>query len=138
MYDTHTARSEPSLVDSLIRAFEAGQRVVLDRLDLAYFDLSQLAARTLRGAALIAIGAVLLSGSWFAVMGAVVVWLQPYLDLPLSILLVAGVSAGLGIAALAIGASRARSSAVKGLGQLAETLREGAPDVAQPPVEQQP
>jgi hypothetical protein len=67
-----------------------------------------------------------------------VVWLQPYLDLPLSILLVAGVSAGLGVAALAIGASRAGSSAKKGLGELAETLREGAPDVAQPPVEQQP
>ena len=135
MYDTQ--RSEPSIVDSLIRAFEAGQRVILDRLDLAYFDLSQLAARTLRGAALIAIGAVLLSGSWFAVMGAVVVSLQAYLSLPLSILVVAVVSAGLGVTALAVGASRARSSAEKGLGELAETLREGVPDVAQPPVEQQ-
>lgn len=136
MYDTHSSRSEPSLLDSVIRAFEAGQRVVLDRLDLAYFDLSQLATRTLRGAALIAIGAVLLSGSWFALMGAVVVWLQPYLALPLSILLVAAASAALGVAALATGASRTRSTATQGLGELAETLREGAPDNVQPPVEQ--
>ena len=136
MYDTHTSRSEPSLVDSLIRAFDAGQRVVLDRLDLAYFDLSQLAVRTLRGAALIAIGAVLLSGSWFALMGAVVVWLQAYVSLPLSILLVAAGSAALGVAALVTGAGRARSTATKGLSELAVTLREGAPDNAQPPLEQ--
>ena len=60
MHDTDAPRAERSLTDSVIRIFESGQRVILDRLDLAYFDLSQLVVRTLHGAALIVVGSVLL------------------------------------------------------------------------------
>jgi hypothetical protein len=34
MIDTQPSPSEPPLVDSVVRALEAGQRVVLDRVDL--------------------------------------------------------------------------------------------------------
>jgi hypothetical protein len=125
MYDAHTTPSEPSLLASIIRLFEAGQRVVLDRLDLAYFDLAQLATRTLRGAALIAIGAVLLTGAWFTVMGGAVVWLQQYMSLAASLALVAATSAVLGGGALAVGLRRARAGAVEAAGDLIEDVRDG-------------
>jgi len=128
MLDSHPTRSEPSLVDSLVRAFEAGQRVVLDRLDLAYFDLAQIATRTLRGAVLITIGSLLVVGAWFAVMGGLVLWLHQYLTLPASIGLVAGGSAALGALAIAIGVRRAYGGAAAGIGNLIEAVREGAPD----------
>jgi hypothetical protein len=128
MLESHPTRSEPSLVDSLIRAFEAGQRVVLDRLDLAYFDLAQIATRTLRGAVLIAIGSLLLVGAWFALTGALVLWLHQYLTLPASIGVVAGGSAALGAVAVAVGVRRAYGGAAAGIENLVETVREGAPD----------
>src|SRR5262245_49879117 len=103
MYDAGTSRSEPSIFDSIVRTFEAGQRVVLDRIELAYFDLKQLATQTLRGALLIAIGAMLLSGAWFALMVGVVAWLQQYLTLPASVLLVAGLTAVGGAMSLMLG-----------------------------------
>jgi hypothetical protein len=131
MLESHPTRSEPSLVDSLIRAFEAGQRVVLDRLDLAYFDLAQIATRTLRGAVLITIGSLLLVGAWFALMGGLVLWLQQYLTLPASIGLVAGGSGLLGAAAIAVGVRRAYGGAKAGIADLVEDVREGAPDLPQ-------
>lgn len=131
MLETHPTRSEPSLLDSLIRAFEAGQRVVLDRLDLAYFELSQIATRTLRGVVLVTIGALLIVGAWFAAMGGVVLWLQQYLTLPASIGLVAGGSAALGAVAIAVGVRRAYGDAAQGIENLVETVRDGAPDLPQ-------
>jgi len=106
MLETHPSPSEPSLVDSVVHVLETGQRVVIDRIDLLRFDLSQLASRTLGGAVLIAVGAFLLAGAWFALMGAVVVWLQQYLPLSASLAAVATATAGFGAGAIAIGIRR--------------------------------
>ena len=102
--------SEPSLVDSLIRVVEAGQRLLLDRLDLARFDLSQLVNRTMRGVAFIAGGAVLLIGACFALLGGAVMWLHQsmYLSLAASCLIVAAVAAGLGGGVMIAGVRRTR------------------------------
>lgn len=128
MYEANSTPSEPSLLDSMIRIFEAGQRVILDRLDLAYFDLTQFASRTLRGAALIVVGAVVLAGAWFVLIGGVVVWMQQYLSLPVSLALVAGASVLVGAACIVIGTKRAQSGAVEATNDLIESVREGAPD----------
>lgn len=135
MHEADTPRSDPSLTDTIIRIFEAGQRVILDRLDLAYFDLSQLATRTLRGAALIAVGAVLLAGAWFTLLGGAVVWLQQHLSLPVSLGLVAASSAVLGAAAIAVGLRRAKGSAAAALGDMIETVREGPRALREEPSE---
>lgn len=124
MYDADTDTSEPSLVDSVIRIFEAGQRVVLDRLDLARFDLSQLATRASRGTALVAVGALLLTGAWFTLLGGAVVWLEQYRSLPVSLAAVAVVSAALGGAAIALGVRRTRPGGDFGVaGSLVESVR---------------
>jgi Putative Actinobacterial Holin-X, holin superfamily III len=132
MYDAGTSRSEPSLLDSIVRTFEAGQRVVLDRIELAYFDLKQLATKTLHGAVLIAIGAVLLCGAWFALVVGAVAWLQQYLTLPASVLIVAGLTAVAGGASLALGIRRAQRGAAEHISDLVEDVREGAPNPPQP------
>jgi hypothetical protein len=123
MPDGDFRHSEPSLADSLVRIFEAGQRVILDRLDLAYFDLSQLAVRTLHGAALIIIGSVLLTGAWFTLIAGVVVWLQQYMTLTVSLIIVAGVNAALGAVAISIGLRRTQTTAAAKLGDMVEDLR---------------
>jgi len=106
----HPSAPEPSLTESVVRVVEAGHRLVLDRIDLARFDLAQLAARILRGTALIAAGTFLLAGSWFAVMGGAVVWLDPYLPLAASLFIVGLGTAALGAGAVAVGVLRARSA----------------------------
>jgi hypothetical protein len=117
MPDTHPPPSEPSLVDSLVRVVETGQRVVLDRVDLLRFDLSQLVSRTLGGAVLIAVGAFLLAGAWFTFMGAMVVWLQQYLSLFASLAAVATATACFGAGAIAIGMRRGQIGQVGDVGK---------------------
>lgn len=130
MHDPELHHPEPSLADSLVRIFEAGQRVILDRLDLVYFDLSQLAVRTLHGAALIVIGSVLLTGAWFTLIAGVVVWLQQYMTLTASLIIVAGVNAALGAVAVSIGLRRTQTTAAAKLGDMVEDIRGGSNGVA--------
>lgn len=117
MPDTHPPPSEPSLVDSVVRVVEAGQHLVLDRVDLLRFDLSELARRTLGGTALIGVGAFLLAGAWCTFMGAVVVWLQQYLPLSASLAAVAAATAGLGTGTIAIGIRRGQIGQAGDLGR---------------------
>ncbi len=107
LQSTDPGARDPSISDALVRVFEAGQRIVLDRVDLARFDLAQIATRTLRGAVLVAVGALLIAGAWFALITGAVLWLHIYLTLPASILIVVGASAALGMAAVAAGIHRA-------------------------------
>lgn len=104
------ASREPSIVDALLRVFESGQRIVVDRVDLARYDLAQIAVGALRGTALIGVGAVLLAGAWFALMAGLVVWLHQVmlLSLPVSLALVGGLNAVVGGLAIAAGVERAR------------------------------
>jgi hypothetical protein len=97
---------DASMVDTLRRVFEAGQQVVLDRLDLMRWDASQFTGRAARGAAFLAIAGALLAGACVLVLAAIVVWLQRVVSLPISLLIVAGSVALLGNIALAIGAAR--------------------------------
>jgi len=103
-----SAPSEPSLGDAVIHVFEAGQRIVLDRIDLARFDLSHLVGRTVRSAALALAGTLLLTGAWFTALGSAVIWLQPYLSLGAGLLAAALLSAAVGASAIAIGIRYAR------------------------------
>jgi len=99
---------EPSLVESVVHVVEAGQRLLVDRLDLARFDLGQVVSRTMRGVAFVAAGAVLLTGACFALMGGAVMWLHQGLDLSLaaSCLIVGAVAGGFGAGVVVLGVRR--------------------------------
>ena len=95
------------MTDSFIRLFEAGQSVVLDRVDLARFDFAQIAIRTLRAAALVAVGAVWLAGAWFALLAGAVVWSLDYVSLPIALAGAAVLSVTAGAIAVYAGVQRA-------------------------------
>jgi len=124
---------EPSLVESVVHVVEAGQRLLLDRLDLARFDLGQLVNRTMRGVAFIAAGAVLLTGACFALMGGAVMWLHQglYLSLAASCVIVAAVAGGLGAGVVVVGVRRTQPAGEElgTAGALVGSLR-GPPSVA--------
>jgi hypothetical protein len=124
--DQRSPSGEPSLVDSLVRVVEAGQRIVLDRIDLARFDVSRAARRLLSAAALLGMGTMLVTGGWFLLMGGAVCWLQPQLSLPLSFVVVAALTIVVGSAALAVGTSRMREEPSSGIRVDTESSKEGA------------
>jgi Putative Actinobacterial Holin-X, holin superfamily III len=99
---------EPSFVDAVLRVIEAGQRLVLDRIDLARLDVARLASRAVRGTALVAIGAVLIVGGWFATLALAVLCLRPYLSPTASLAILAAATIVAGGASMAIGLRRAR------------------------------
>ena len=111
MAETQPAQPEPSVVDAMVRVVESAQRLLADRVDLVRFELRQFAQRAARGAMLMTIGAFLMGGAWLALMGGAVAWLQQFFSLPMSLVTVATATAGLGGAAMAVGARFAHGNA---------------------------
>ena len=107
--NTASNHKPPGLADTAFRVVEAGQRVLLDRLDLARLDVVRLLSLGVRTLVMVAVGTVLLSGAWCALLVAIALRIQTgwELTLPLSLTLVALGSAGAGLAAVAISLRRA-------------------------------
>jgi hypothetical protein len=101
-------QSEPSIVTALGRAIEAGQRIVVNRIDLARLDILDLFGRLARGGTMIVFGGVLLATGWLAFTSAAILYGQNYLTLPASAALVGALNAVVGGAILATGIQRAR------------------------------
>lgn len=106
MRSTH---HEPSFSDAVRRVADAGQRMVRDRIELARLDAATIAGRTLRGVVMIAAGAVLLSGAWFALMTGAVLYLNRYLMMPASVAIVAGATLLVGALLVYAGSRRTRN-----------------------------
>ena len=108
MVEPDPTPTEPPLVDSVLRAVEAAQQLVLDRIDLVRFDLQQFAQRTMRGVMLVALGVFLLACAWLTLMAATAAWLRGFLPLPTSLAVVAAFTAGLAVTAIGVGIRYAR------------------------------
>jgi len=68
------SQEEPSLVDAVEHAFEAGQQLVVDRVELLRLD-ARAAARRLGGSlALLAAGLVAVGLGWCALLAAFALW----------------------------------------------------------------
>ena len=63
---------EPSVSSALERVLDASERVIVDRIELMRLDTHETVLRTLRAAIILAAGAALLCGGWFAAMAIVV------------------------------------------------------------------
>lgn len=115
-------RDAPRLADSALRVFESGQRVLLDRLDLARLDAARLVALGMRTAAALALATVLVSGAWCALMIAVAMQLQTGFawSLPASLAAVAAASALAGAVVIAVSARRVGSFAFSTVGTTSE------------------
>jgi len=110
-YAARTTAQERSVVDTVHRVFEAGQHLVLDRLELLCLDVTQTASRTVRGIVLTGAGVALLSGALVMLLAVCVTLLDRVMSLPAAIMLVGGVVAALGAIALMIGMQRTRLDA---------------------------
>jgi hypothetical protein len=112
----------PGLADTAFRVVEAGQRVLLDRLDLARLDLLRLLSLGARTAVAMAAGTVLLAGAWCAIVIALALQLQAALawPLPLSLTVVAVASAAAGIGVIALGLRRVGEFELSAIGTAAE------------------
>ena len=101
---------EPSLVEAIGRVVDAGQRVLVDRFDLARMDVQRIASRGLRSVAWLVVGAFAVSAGWLAFSAAAVVVLRAYLVLPASLAIVGVINVAAGGLLIAHGAQRAREA----------------------------
>jgi hypothetical protein len=101
---------EPSLVDALTRVVDAGQRVLVDRFDLARLDVQRVASRGLRSMAWLLVGAFVVCAGWLALCGAAVSVLGAYVTLPASLALVGLVNLAAGGTLVGVGVQRAREA----------------------------
>jgi len=81
----------PSVVGSVERMFEAGQRLLIERIDLARLEAQDAIARALRTAIFVIVGGTLGFTGWLALMACMIVALRDYAGFPTatSILVVA-------------------------------------------------
>jgi len=105
---------EPSLVEAITRVVDAGQRVLVDRFDLARLDVQRIASRGLRSVAWLMVGAFVLCAGWLALSGAAVFVLRFYMTLPASLALVGVANLAGGGVLIAMGARRAREALESG------------------------
>jgi hypothetical protein len=111
--ETH---AEPSVIASVGRVIEAGQRTVINRIDLARLDVIATVTRALRGGFMIVAGAVLAAVGWLALTAAAILMLNEVLVLPASAAVVGLFNAVLGGILIAAGTHRARPEAPRANG----------------------
>jgi hypothetical protein len=105
---TGSTHDQPSLATAVSRIVDAGQRLVMDRIDLARLDILDVIERAERGAALIIAGALFATVGWLGAMTAVVVALQPYFSLSGAAALIGGANLLIGGGLVLLGMQRLR------------------------------
>jgi hypothetical protein len=97
-----------SVLPALVDVVEAGQRVLLDRIELLRLDFRQAVDRGINAGIVFACGAVLLVAAWLASMAALVLYLNRWITPEASLAAVALATAvvGAGLTGLAHGRNR--------------------------------
>ncbi len=99
---------EVSTASALAHVFEAGQRVVIDRIDLALLEARFVADRSIRGALLLGLGAFLAAVGWCALSAVAILLLAPRLEMIVSLAIVGAANGSLGAVCLAAGGRHTR------------------------------
>ncbi|HEY8517646.1 MAG TPA: hypothetical protein VIS07_19230 [Candidatus Binatia bacterium] len=100
---------DDSLIAAVVDVFDAGQRVLLDRIDLAWVEGRAMVAGTVTSLALLIAGLAFLLVGWCALNAASVLVLSRTLSLPQAIGLIAAVNVVAGAVALALALRQTRS-----------------------------
>ena len=103
--------SETSVVSALRRMFDAGHRMVVDRIELARVDILAVLAGALHGALLVVLGIIPAAIGWLVVMRALVLVLESYFAPVASLAIVGAVNVLLGVGAMMAGVHRMRVGA---------------------------
>jgi hypothetical protein len=103
-----------SLVESVIDVIEAGQRVLLDRIELLSLEARAMASNAVASLGFLLAGLGLLLVGWLAVNVCVVLTLGPLWSYARATALVAGIDVALGVTALVLARRRAAPRSVPG------------------------
>ncbi|MBK7974908.1 MAG: phage holin family protein [Deltaproteobacteria bacterium] len=106
--------STPSVSDAIEQAYGAGQRLVVDRIDLLALQAAETWGDLTRGGSFAVAGGVVTALGWCCVVGALLAWLGPMWSWPLALALVGALHLAAGLALVA--AARA-STAPTGAGR---------------------
>lgn len=102
---------DDSLIAAVVDVLDAGQKVLLDRIDLAWVEGRAVVASTLVGFALVIVGLAFLLVGWCALNAVGVLVLSNTFLLPQAIGLIAAVNLAAGAVALVLARRRTRSIA---------------------------
>jgi hypothetical protein len=107
---------QPSATDAVERVFDAGQRLITERIELAKLDVQEAVTEKVSKAVLIVVPGMFAFGGWWILMAALVAFLNMYMILPASLAIVGG-------AHVAIGGGIAASALKRGSGRNGTTRR---------------
>ena len=105
---TERREAEPSVVSALRRVLDAGQRIVVDRIDLARLDVLAALARGVHGAVFVVLGVIPISIGWLALVVGAVVVLEGYFTQPVSLAIAGAINMLVGIGLVLVGTQRMR------------------------------
>jgi len=91
---------QPSATDAVERVFEAGQRLVAERIELARLEVEDAISNTIGRAVFIVLMGLFAFSGWWAGMAAVIILLDQWMPLPASLALVGGAHVLLGSGAI--------------------------------------
>ncbi len=75
----------PTVIESMGNAYGAGQRLILDRIELLVLQATETSARFARTGALAASGVALVGLGWMCLVGAALAWLAPSWSWPVAL-----------------------------------------------------
>jgi uncharacterized membrane protein YqjE len=77
-YRDHAIPDDPSIGHALERIFDAGQTLIVRRMDLLVMEMSALSAQTIRMVAISVVGGVTTLVGWLILLAGVTDWLDDY------------------------------------------------------------
>jgi ammonia channel protein AmtB len=101
-------QQDVSAASALAHVFEAGQRVVIDRIDLARLEARAIAGHSIRGALLWGAGAFFAAVGWCVLNAVAILLLAARLEMVVSLTIVGAVNGGLGAGFAAAGGRHTR------------------------------
>lgn len=111
--DVHDAPTTGhSLTTALEHLFDATQRIITKRIDLALLEISDALTRVFRGTALIGLGIAIVCCSWWGLMAFIVFTLEDVFTLPVRLAIVVVISAVSGGTLVVIGVQEVRGKRV--------------------------
>jgi hypothetical protein len=78
IYRDHVIPDDPSIGHALERIFDAGQTLIVRRMDLLVEEISALSAQTLRTVAIAVVGGIAALVGWLILLAGVTDWLDDY------------------------------------------------------------
>jgi hypothetical protein len=92
----HDHAEQPSATDAVERVLEAGQRLIIERIELAKLDVQEAVTEKVSQTVLVVVPGLFAFGGWWILMAGIVAFLNTFLVLPASLAIVGGAHVAIG------------------------------------------